>query len=64
MSSPQRRRELAAIRAQEEEARLAEEARVHGLCIYDRIEEIKDISDVRAFLHLLMTKLDIDEWFT
>jgi hypothetical protein len=60
MSSPHRRRELA---AQFEAACLAEDAetaRMANLSTYERIEEIADMHDVKAFLHELVERLGLD----
>lgn len=62
MSSHQRRQELRRERDAAEEARQAEEARIAGLPIYERIEECGDIHDVKRLLHDLMDKLGINEW--
>ena len=60
MSRPERRAELAAQFEAEWAAREAEEQRVAGLSMYDRISELSDMHDVRAFLHILVDRLGLD----
>ena len=60
MSSRERRAFLAAKHEEEEYARLAEEYRISQLSLYRRIEECKDIDDVKAVLQIISERAGID----
>lgn len=62
MSSPARRAELKRQFAQECEAREAEECRVANLNLYDRIEEVQSIDDLKAVLLLICERAGIDPY--
>ncbi len=62
MSSNARRIEIRKEREAAQEAQEIENSRVENLSLYERIEEITDIWDVRAVLHLMADKLGLDQW--
>ena len=62
MSSRERRAFLAAKHEEEEQARIAEEYRISQLSLYGRIEECKDIDDVKAVLQVIAERAGIDIW--
>lgn len=59
MSSAQRKAERAAQFEADCQAREIEEQRVANLSLYMRIEEIEDMHDVKAVLHLMAEKLGL-----
>lgn len=54
MSSPQRRRELRIERIVRDAEEEAERSRVENLSWYERIEEARDIHDIKAILHKMI----------
>lgn len=60
MSSPRRRKELQELRYTQLLAEEAEQNRVAGLSMWERIYEIKDIEDVKAVLNLMREKLEME----
>lgn len=60
MSSVQRKAERQAQFEEQCREREIEEQRVANLSMFMRIEEIEDIHDVKAVLHLMAEKLGLD----
>lgn len=60
MSSVQRKAERQAQFEEQCREREIEEQRVANLSMFMRIEEIEDIHDVKAVLHLMAQKLGLD----
>lgn len=57
MSTPERRKELAAIHEREDAARRAEEHRRASLSMYARIEELDEGSELKEVLHAMAERL-------
>lgn len=60
MSSPERRKELAAIREREDAERRREEHRRANLSMYARIEEFVQDEQLRVILHAMSERLGMD----
>ena len=56
----EKRRQREAEYKAEYEARCREEAHRALLTLYERIDEIKDVADVKEFLHVLVERLGLD----
>lgn len=57
MSSPRRRLERQMERELEEQREAAERARKDALSMWERIEEVRTVEDVKEILHLLTAML-------
>jgi hypothetical protein len=62
MTRPARRRELAAIREQQDREREAEAFRKASLSLHSRIDELSVDDEVKAVLLIIAEKAGIDVW--
>ena len=60
MTRPERRKEREAEYEREDQARRKEEARREALSMWERIEEVHTVSDIKDILHRLASHLELE----